>query len=156
MSKDLIPEPTVFMHEFLGTWEVIHNPDFNCTEFGTIKNAAGSTMLLQGRLARLVALMCRLFLWGLGYASAVVPAVLPRCSSAPHRTSSGEDAGEGRSIHRPTPKGAASNQGDGRNRYKGDMGVKSGNTSVSPPKHPLSSTSPNQRKTEDKPEVNRS
>ena len=59
MSKDLIPEPTVFMHEFLGTWEVIHNPDFNCTEFGTIKNAAGSTMLLQGRLARLVALMCR-------------------------------------------------------------------------------------------------
>ena len=42
MSKDLIPEPTVFMHEFLGTWEVIHNPDFNCTEFGTIKNAAGS------------------------------------------------------------------------------------------------------------------
>ena len=92
---------------------------------------------------------------GLGYASAVVPAVLPRCSSASHRTSSGEDAGEGRSIHRPTPKGAASNQGDGRNRYKGDMGVKSGNTSVSPPKHPPSFPNANERKKGDKSELKR-
>ena len=28
--------------EYLGEWEMLYNPDFNCTEFGTIKNAAGS------------------------------------------------------------------------------------------------------------------
>ena len=28
--------------EYLGEWEILYNPDFNCTEFGTIKNAAGS------------------------------------------------------------------------------------------------------------------
>ena len=28
--------------EYLGEWELLYNPDFNCTEFGTIKNAAGS------------------------------------------------------------------------------------------------------------------
>ncbi len=28
--------------EYLGEWETLYNPDFNCTEFGTIKNAAGS------------------------------------------------------------------------------------------------------------------
>lgn len=28
--------------EFLGIWESVYNPDFNYTEFGTIKNAAGS------------------------------------------------------------------------------------------------------------------
>ena len=28
--------------EYLGEWEMLDNPDFNCTEFGTIKNAAGS------------------------------------------------------------------------------------------------------------------
>lgn len=28
--------------EYLGEWEVLYNPDFNYTEFGTIKNAAGS------------------------------------------------------------------------------------------------------------------
>jgi hypothetical protein len=28
--------------EYLGEWEALYNPDFNCTEFGTIKNAAGS------------------------------------------------------------------------------------------------------------------
>ena len=28
--------------EYLGEWETIYNPHFNCTEFGTIKNAAGS------------------------------------------------------------------------------------------------------------------
>jgi hypothetical protein len=26
----------------LGEWEALYNPDFNYTEFGTIKNAAGS------------------------------------------------------------------------------------------------------------------
>ncbi|MBI4648519.1 MAG: KilA-N domain-containing protein [Bacteroidia bacterium] len=28
--------------EYLGEWEVLYNPNFNCTEFGTIKNSAGS------------------------------------------------------------------------------------------------------------------
>ena len=28
--------------EYLGEWELLYNPDFNCTEFGTIKNMAGS------------------------------------------------------------------------------------------------------------------
>ena len=28
--------------EYLGAWEMLYNPDFNCTEFGIIKNAAGS------------------------------------------------------------------------------------------------------------------
>ncbi len=28
--------------EYLGEWEMLYNPNFNCTEFGTIKNAAGS------------------------------------------------------------------------------------------------------------------
>ena len=28
--------------EYLGAWEALYNPDFNYTEFGTIKNAAGS------------------------------------------------------------------------------------------------------------------
>ena len=28
--------------EYLGEWEMLNNPVFNCTEFGTIKNAAGS------------------------------------------------------------------------------------------------------------------
>ena len=28
--------------EYIGEWEALYNPDFNCTEFGTIKNAAGS------------------------------------------------------------------------------------------------------------------
>ena len=28
--------------EYLGEWEMLYNPDFNCTEFSTIKNAAGS------------------------------------------------------------------------------------------------------------------
>ena len=31
--------------EYLGEWEMLYNPDFNCTEFGTIKNAAGSNNL---------------------------------------------------------------------------------------------------------------
>ena len=28
--------------EYIGEWEALYNPDFNYTEFGTIKNAAGS------------------------------------------------------------------------------------------------------------------
>ena len=28
--------------EYLGEWEMLYNPIFNCTEFGTIKNMAGS------------------------------------------------------------------------------------------------------------------
>ena len=28
--------------EYLGEWEMLYNPDFNYTEFGTIKNMAGS------------------------------------------------------------------------------------------------------------------
>ena len=28
--------------EYLGEWEMLYNPVFNCTEFGTIKNTAGS------------------------------------------------------------------------------------------------------------------
>ncbi len=27
--------------EYIGEWETMYNPDFNCTEFGTIKNTAG-------------------------------------------------------------------------------------------------------------------
>ncbi len=32
--------------EYLGEWEMLYNSDFNCTEFGTIKNAAGSNNLV--------------------------------------------------------------------------------------------------------------
>ena len=32
----------MFKIEYLGEWEMLYNPVFNCTEFGTIKNAAGS------------------------------------------------------------------------------------------------------------------
>ena len=28
--------------EYIGEWEALYNPNFNDTEFGTIKNAAGS------------------------------------------------------------------------------------------------------------------
>jgi len=28
--------------EYIGEWELLFNPDFNYTEFGTIKNSAGS------------------------------------------------------------------------------------------------------------------
>ena len=28
--------------EYLGEWEKLYNPNFNCTEFDTIRNAAGS------------------------------------------------------------------------------------------------------------------
>lgn len=29
--------------EYLGEWEMLYNPNFNCTEFDTIRNAAGRT-----------------------------------------------------------------------------------------------------------------
>lgn len=28
--------------EYIGEWEMLYNPNFNCTGFGTIKNMAGS------------------------------------------------------------------------------------------------------------------
>ena len=28
--------------EYIGEWEMLYNPNFNCTEFGTIKSMAGS------------------------------------------------------------------------------------------------------------------
>ena len=28
--------------EYISEWEMLYNPNFNCTEFGTIKNMAGS------------------------------------------------------------------------------------------------------------------
>jgi len=30
--------------EYLGEWETLYNPDFNYTEFGIIKNSAGSNL----------------------------------------------------------------------------------------------------------------
>jgi hypothetical protein len=32
--------------EYVGEWETLFNPDFNCTEFGTIKNSAGSNSFM--------------------------------------------------------------------------------------------------------------
>ena len=37
---------TRFTIEFLGIWEQIHNPNFNVTEFGDIKNKVNQTALL--------------------------------------------------------------------------------------------------------------
>ena len=31
--------------EYLGEWEMLYNPNFNCTEFDTIRNAAGRNLL---------------------------------------------------------------------------------------------------------------
>ena len=49
MAKSQLQEHIIFRWlslkstiESLGEWEMLYNPDFNCTEFGTIKNAAGS------------------------------------------------------------------------------------------------------------------
>ena len=49
MAKSQLQEHIIFRClslkstiEYLGEWEMLYNPDFNCTEFGTIKNAAGS------------------------------------------------------------------------------------------------------------------
>jgi hypothetical protein len=38
--------------EYLGEWEVLYNPGFNYTEFGTIKNTAGSNNLIKWPLPR--------------------------------------------------------------------------------------------------------
>ena len=32
--------------EYLGEWEMLYNPNFNCTEFDTIRNAAGSNIFV--------------------------------------------------------------------------------------------------------------
>ena len=49
MSKSQLQEHIIFKWlslkntiEYLGAWEMLYNPNFNCTEFGIIKNAAGS------------------------------------------------------------------------------------------------------------------
>ena len=49
MAKSQLQEHIIFRWlslkstiEYLGEWEMLYNHDFNCTEFGTIKNAAGS------------------------------------------------------------------------------------------------------------------
>ena len=49
MSRSQMQEHIIFRWlslkstiEYLGEWEMLYNPVFNCTEFGTIKNAAGS------------------------------------------------------------------------------------------------------------------
>ena len=49
MAKSQLQEHIIFRWlslkstiEYLGEWEMLYNRDFNCTEFGTIKNAAGS------------------------------------------------------------------------------------------------------------------
>lgn len=49
MAKSQLQEHIIFRWlslkstiEYLGEWELLYNPEFNCTEFDTIKNAAGS------------------------------------------------------------------------------------------------------------------
>lgn len=49
MAKSQLQEHIIFRWlslkstiEYLGEWEMLYNSDFNCTEFGAIKNAAGS------------------------------------------------------------------------------------------------------------------
>ena len=49
MAKSQLQEHIIFRWlslkstiEYLGEWEILYNPGFNCTEFGTIKNMAGS------------------------------------------------------------------------------------------------------------------
>ena len=49
MAKSQLQEHIIFRWlslkstiEYLGEWELLYNPNFNCTEFGTIKNMAGS------------------------------------------------------------------------------------------------------------------
>jgi hypothetical protein len=36
--------------EYLGEWEALYNPDFNYTEFGTIKNSAGKLIIRYIRM----------------------------------------------------------------------------------------------------------
>ena len=33
--------------EYLGEWEMLYNPNFNCTEFGTFRNMAGSNIYAE-------------------------------------------------------------------------------------------------------------
>ena len=33
--------------EYIGEWEALFNPDFNYTEFGTIKNSAGNSKSIK-------------------------------------------------------------------------------------------------------------
>ena len=49
MAKSQLQEHIIFRWlslkstiEYLGEWEMLYNPNFNCTEFDTIRNAAGS------------------------------------------------------------------------------------------------------------------
>ncbi len=49
MAKSQMQEHIIFKWlslkstiEYVGEWEMLYNPNFNCTEFGTIRNAAGS------------------------------------------------------------------------------------------------------------------
>lgn len=49
MAKSQLQEHIIFRWlslkstiEYLGEWEMLYNPNFNCTEFGIIKNEAGS------------------------------------------------------------------------------------------------------------------
>ena len=48
MAKSQLQEHIIFRWlslkstiEYLGEWEMLYNPDFNCTDFGTLKNEAG-------------------------------------------------------------------------------------------------------------------
>jgi hypothetical protein len=38
--------------EYLGEWEMLYNPAFNCTEFGTFKNMAGSNNFVLSVMIR--------------------------------------------------------------------------------------------------------
>ena len=40
--------------EYLGEWEKLYNPNFNCTEFDTIKNAAGSNNFVLSVMVELM------------------------------------------------------------------------------------------------------
>ena len=49
MARSQMKEHTIFRWlslkstlECIGEWEILYNSHFNCTEFGTIKNMAGS------------------------------------------------------------------------------------------------------------------
>ncbi len=43
--------------EYLGEWEALYNPDFNYTEFGTIKNEAGSNNFVLSNLENINAML---------------------------------------------------------------------------------------------------
>ena len=38
--------------EYLGEWEMLYNPNFNCTEFGTFRNMAGSAIGIFSKAGR--------------------------------------------------------------------------------------------------------